>query len=170
MPQWPRLLLLYSHKGLFEIIRENYGELVMISCHCYINVSLKIIKQKEHIAFNSRCRRYKVIPKSLHVKVNTEYGRRIASNTSRQFLTARIEGCYRLVRGFELELFFQERNLSFLMTSKHWSHYVCLPRMTQKIKRNLDRRQSLINCSPTVKKTDCIHQRIDGCWISHHIS
>ena len=116
MPQWPRLLLLYSHKGLFEIIRENYGELVMISCHCYINVSLKIIKQKEHIAFNSRCRRYKVIPKYLHVKVNTEYGRRIASNTSRQFLTARIEGCYRLVRGFELELFFQERNLSYTLS------------------------------------------------------
>ena len=97
-----------SHKGLFKMIRENYGELVMISCRRYINTALKIIKQKEHIAFNSRCKRYEVIPKSLYVKalVNTEYGRRIASNTSRRFLTARIEGCYRHVRGFELELFF----------------------------------------------------------------
>ena len=108
-----------SHKGLFKIIRENYGELVMISCRRYINIGMKIIKQKEHIiAFNSRCKRYKVIPKSLHVKalVNTEHGKRIASNTSRQFLTARIEGCYRLVRGFELELFFQERNLSYTLS------------------------------------------------------
>jgi len=45
------------------------------------------------VASNTRCRRYRIIPRSLRVKplVDTAGGRRIAARTSSQFLSARID-------------------------------------------------------------------------------
>ena len=65
-----------SHLGIYKNIRDNYGDSVMKHCRRYVNTSLKIARQHQHIAFNTRCRHYEIIPRSLRVKplVDDEQG------------------------------------------------------------------------------------------------
>lgn len=86
----------------------------MKHCRRYVNTSLKIARQHQHIAFNTRCRRYGIIPRSLRVKplVDTDGGRRIAARTSSQFLSARIDECYRTLRKLKRERLLQKEELT----------------------------------------------------------
>ncbi len=103
-----------SHLGIYKNIRDNYGDSMMKHCRRYVNTSLKIARQHQHIAFNTRCRRYKIIPRSLRVKplVDTAGGRRIAARTSSQFLSARIDEGYRSLRKLKLERLLQKEELT----------------------------------------------------------
>jgi hypothetical protein len=65
-----------SHTGVYKVIRENYGETVMKCARHYVNTARKAARQREHIAFNMRCRHYHIVPNSLQIRplVNTTEG------------------------------------------------------------------------------------------------
>ena len=87
-----------------------YGEAIMKYCRMYLHTSLRIVRQRQHIAFNTRCKRYDVVPHSLLVKplVNTLDGKTIARWASLHFLSARIDDGYRTIRKLEHDLHLQK--------------------------------------------------------------
>ena len=109
-----------SHSGLYKVVCKNYGEQTMKLCRYHIATALRIVKQKQHIAFNNRCRRYWLRPFSLRVKplLNSVEGRWISERTSFQFLNARISENYRTLRKLQHQLRFQEEQLSDIMRSQ----------------------------------------------------
>ena len=113
-----------DHTGIYLEIRRSYGEETMRHSRRYINTSLKITRQHQHITFNNRCKRYQVIPRSLRVKalVNTEEGRRIAVRTSFRFLYARVRECYRTLKKLEQDSQLQRRELTLVMDSEMLKH------------------------------------------------
>ena len=52
--------------------------------------------------------------------VRTAEGYRIANNASRHFLGARIQGCYKETRELETDLYFQRRQLEFILQPGHF--------------------------------------------------
>ena len=83
-------------------------------CRNYVTTARRIARQKQHIAFNSRCRRYQLTPRSLRVKplVDTAEGRQIAQRASAQFLAARINENYRTLRKLQHDMRLQGGQLS----------------------------------------------------------
>ena len=94
---------------------------MMKTTRCYVNTALKMARQKEHIAFNTRCRRYRLIPRSLQIKppVNTYEGNRIARRAGFQFLNARINDNYRRLRALSHDLYYQKRQLQHSLRPCH---------------------------------------------------
>ena len=106
-----------SHSGLYRIVREEYGVQALQSVRYYVNSASKESRLRQHIAFNHRCRRYGLTPCSLAVKplVSTQEGHRGAARVSRQFLSARVQQCFGKLRRLETDLFFQKRQLEFVV-------------------------------------------------------
>ena len=94
-----------SHSGLYRIVREEYGVQALQSVRYYVNSASKESRLRQHIAFNHRCRRYGLTPRSLAVKplVSTQEGHRVAARASRQFLSARVQQCYGKLRRLETD-------------------------------------------------------------------
>ena len=76
----------------------------MKHCQMYVNTLSKIQRHLQHVAFNTGCRRYSLVPRSLRVKplVDTEGGQRIARKASTQFLSARIDNNYQSIRRYAI--------------------------------------------------------------------
>ena len=96
----------------------------MKHCRIYVHTSVKIARQQQNIAFNTRCRCYKLIPRSLRVKplVNTSEGQRIARRASTQFLNAQIDDNYRSLRKLGHDLHLQKEQLIHILSSQHLQH------------------------------------------------
>ena len=112
-----------SHTGLYRIIRMKYGEVMVRSARHHVNTGLKIARQKEHIAFNTRCRRYRIVPNSLRIQplVNTLEGEKIAQKAGFQFLNAaRINDNYRRLRVLSHDLYFQRRQFQHSLLPHHY--------------------------------------------------
>ena len=126
----------------------------------YVNTAMKMARQKEHIAFNTRCRRYHLVPKSLCIKppVDTYEGKRIAQRAGFQFLNARINDNYRRFKVFSHDLFFQKRQLQHSLRPCHFTALESL--VTNAVKRersNTKQRQkkkfdSLLNRSRPISQ------------------
>ena len=73
----------------------------------YVNAAMK---KKEHIAFNTRCRRYHLVPKSLCIKppVNTYEGNGSHKEPVFSF-NPHINDNYCRLKFFSYDLFFQKR-------------------------------------------------------------
>ena len=87
----------------------------------YVNTALRLARQREHIAFNTRCRRYRLIPRSLQIRppVNTYEGNRIARRAGFQFLNARINDNYRRLRALSHDFYYQKRQLQHSLRPCH---------------------------------------------------
>ena len=57
--------------------------------------------------------------------VPTQVGCCVATRTSRQFLTARIQQCYGKLRRLEPEIFFQMHQLEFIVSQQHFASVEC---------------------------------------------
>lgn len=57
--------------------------------------------------------------------VPTQVGCCVATRTSRQFLTARIQQCYGKLRRLEIEIFFQKHQLEFIVSQQHFASVEC---------------------------------------------
>ena len=112
-----------SHSGLYRIVREEYGVQALKSVRYYVNSASKESRLRQHIAFNHRCRRYGLTPRSLAVKplVSTQEGHRVAARASRQFLSARVQQCYGKLRRLETDIFFQKHQLEFIVGKQRLS-------------------------------------------------
>ena len=95
-----------SHKGFVSFAREKYSREILALIRGFVVTSKRIVTQRQHLAFNSRCKRYQLIPKFLRIKalVPSYDGERIAQCSSRQFLCALIEHNHRVTRRLELDL------------------------------------------------------------------
>lgn len=93
----------------------------MKHCRLYLRTSLKIVRHRQHIAFNTRCKRYDIIPRSLQVKplVSMLDGRRIARRASFQFLSAIIDEGYRTLWKLEQDLRLQKSQLPDTLQPQH---------------------------------------------------
>ena len=92
-----------SHTVFFAFIREKYGREM-----------LALVWKVSHLAFNSRCKRYQLIPRCLQVKplVQSHEGKRIAECASCQFLCAQIKHNHPVARRLELDLCFRRQVLT----------------------------------------------------------
>ena len=83
-----------------------YGREMLALVRGYVKTSKRIVAQRQHLAFNSRCKRYQLIPKYLRVTstVPSYDGSRIAERASRQFLCAQIDHNHRIARRLEQNL------------------------------------------------------------------
>ena len=106
-----------GHSGHFKIIKVEHGTDALKAVRHYVNTASKISRIHQHIAFNQRCRRYQLVPRSLRVKplVPTSDGRCIARRAGRQFLSARVRHCYGKLKNLEIDIFFQKRQLDFAL-------------------------------------------------------
>ena len=80
----------------------------------FVVTAKRIATQRQHLAFNYRCKRYQLMPRCLRVKplVQSHEGEQIAERTSRQFLCAQIEHNHRVARRLELDLRFRRQVLT----------------------------------------------------------
>ena len=90
----------------------------MRSLRYYVKSIQKIAKTDQHLIFNQRCRRYRVIPKCLRTPppVRTAEGFRIAQRTAFQYLSARISELHKKKRHLENDCYFQKRQLQHELT------------------------------------------------------
>ena len=51
-----------SHSGFYKFIKETYGKNTLVLVRRIIGVSKHVARQQQHLAFNSRCKRYSIIP------------------------------------------------------------------------------------------------------------
>ena len=75
-----------SHTGLYKAIRDIYDSRIVSAVRQYVRSSEKIAAKK-HLNFNTRAKRYGLIPKSLRIRslVHTQEGRNIAARASKIF-------------------------------------------------------------------------------------
>ncbi len=112
-----------SHTGLYKYIRENYDRNMLSACRRSVTTAVKLSRQKQHLVFNLRCKRYGLVPNSLRVRplVRNHQGYHVAARASRQFLCARITQTARRIRELETDLYFQQRQLDYALRPEHCS-------------------------------------------------
>ena len=103
------------------MIQKEYGLHVFKFLRVYIKSVRKISRTNEHIIFNQRCRRYKIIPKCLRARpaVRTSNGYQIAQQTAFKYLSARIEDCHHKIRQLDTDCYFQLRQLEYVLLPLH---------------------------------------------------
>ena len=81
-----------SHSGFFAFIQNKYNRNPMKVAWQYVNISKQLARYQQHLAFNSRCKRYSLIPTYLcvHPLVPSAEGFCIANHYSRQSFNAKI--------------------------------------------------------------------------------
>ena len=81
-----------SRLRMFATIRSQYGTQVLQLVRFYIDSGVRLVRQKEQLTFNIRCKHLQLLPSSLRIKplVKTPEGYKIARETSFRFLRARI--------------------------------------------------------------------------------
>ena len=103
-----------SHTGFFAFIREKYGREMLALVCAFVATAKRLATQRQHLAFNSRCKRYQLIPRCLQVKplVQSHEGKWIAECASCQFLCVQIEHNHPVARRLELDLHFRHQVLT----------------------------------------------------------
>ena len=105
---------------MFSVIRSQYGTQVLQSVRYYVSTGIRLAKQREHLTFNLRCKQLRLSTSSLSVKplVRTAEGYQIAKQTSFRFLCARINENVRNIENLEHDIFFQKRQLEFVLEER----------------------------------------------------
>ena len=149
-----------SQAKVFSAIRSTYGKQVLQSVRTYIQTGTKLVRQRQQLTFNMRCKCLQLILSSLHVKalVKTPEGYKIARTTSYCFLCARIGEKIRNIKTLQHSMFFQNRQLEFelkpgcfeaVCTFLEWKESKetseCKSRLRKKISRLLNRKKSKNN-------------------------
>ena len=93
----------------------------------------KLARWEQHLAFNHRCKRCKIIPRTLRVRplVENHQGKQAACRASRQFLAVRITKTANTIRHLEHDAFFQRRQLEYALKRDHFDALELLKSRTQ---------------------------------------
>ena len=117
-----------SHKGLFTFLQEKYDRPCMLAARKYVNISKRLARHVQHLTFNTRCKRYSVIPTYLRARplVPSAEGRKIALRFSTQSLLAQICLNHRAISRLQRDLDSQYVLLSGLLSSEDLTSLVSL--------------------------------------------
>ena len=115
-------ITLPNHSGLFSIVKCTYGLQILQLLRIYIKTLKKTSSINEHIIFNQRCRRYHILPSHVQIKppVRTALGYRIVQDCAFKFLSACIRDGFVSKRRLGQDLFFQKRQLEFVLHPSHF--------------------------------------------------
>ena len=107
---------MFPRISIYFIILTYFGKDHQKLANKYVNETLKNINIRETLAFNKRCKKNKVLPRTLLQRppLNTPLGHRIARSNGFNYLNAFIQDGYRLLRCSNRRLFdlkFQLQNV-----------------------------------------------------------
>ena len=68
-----------SHTGPFAFIRDKYDRDTLLASRRFVNTSKRMARQRQHLAFNSRCKRYSLIP--IYLRVRPQFPRMKEENS-----------------------------------------------------------------------------------------
>ena len=108
-----------NHSGLFNIVKCIYGIQILQLLRTYIKTTKKI--SMTIIIFNQRCRRYHILPSYIQVRplVKTREVYKIAKNCAFKVLSACIQQGYVTKKKLSQDLFFQQKQLEYLLKPSH---------------------------------------------------
>ena len=95
------------------LLRSTYGDDITKITTSYQRCAEKLSKFRNHIVFNARCKRDRIIPESLRIKspINTDQGRKIAERAGHQYVNERLRLANYKVRQLEDEMKWREIGL-----------------------------------------------------------
>ena len=108
-----RVNCLPSEMSVKSILRSSYGPAVTTVTTAYQRCLEKLARHRNHVVFNARCKRERIIPESLKIRppVDTVQGRKIAERAGHQFVNERLRLANYRVRHLEEERKWREIGL-----------------------------------------------------------
>ena len=131
-----------------SLLRSTYGSRITETTTSYQRCVEKLSRFKNHVVFNSRCKREKIIPESLRIKppINTEQGRRIAERASHQFVNERLRLANYRMRQLQEEAKWREIGLRRQLKEKDAARVIDMTKKNAEIvfERTEDRQRKKI--------------------------
>ena len=122
-----------SHSGFYKFVKEKYDKSTLLFVRRSLNTSKRIARQCQHLAFNSRSKRYSLIPFYLRTRplLSTQQGKSLAYRFSRQSLLEQIAHNHRVINRLSRELVSQECHLSEVLSNQDFDTFLEVRRLVQ---------------------------------------